>query len=70
MFVWLTLPPAMDGARLLERAVREQLVAFVPGEAFFPDRAQRNHLRLSFSLATPAMIDEGMARLGAVIRAG
>lgn len=69
MFVWLTLPPEMDGARLLERAVREQRVAFVPGEAFFPDRAQRNHLRLSFSLATPAMIDEGMARLGAVIRA-
>jgi DNA-binding transcriptional MocR family regulator len=70
MFIWVTLPPAMDGARLLEVAVKQKRVAFVPGEAFFPDRSQRNHIRLSFSRANPAAIEEGIARLGAAVAEG
>ena len=37
MFVWLTLPRHMDGAKLLEYALEYQKLAFVPGQAFFPD---------------------------------
>ena len=69
MFIWVTLPVHLDGARLLERAVREARIAFVPGEAFFADRSRRNHLRLSFSLADPATIEEGIERLGRLLRA-
>ncbi|WP_040604743.1 PLP-dependent aminotransferase family protein [Sagittula stellata E-37] len=67
MFVWVTLPAGNDSAQLLERAVREARVAFVPGAAFFPDGSGRNTLRLSFSCADEARIDEGIARLGRLL---
>lgn len=69
MFIWLTLPRGMDGAALLDKAVRDHKVAFVPGQAFFADRSGANSLRLSFSLADDAQIADGIARLGAAIRA-
>ncbi len=59
MFVWVTLPEHLGGAHLLERAIREAHVAFVPREAFFADRSQRNHVRLSFSLADSATAARG-----------
>ena len=68
MFVWLTLPEGMDGAELLARAIAEERVAFVPGGAFFADGSNRNTLRLSFSCASDAQIDEGIARLGRLLR--
>lgn len=68
MFVWLTLPAAMDGADLLGRALQEQKLAFVPGRAFFADGSGGNTLRLSFSCADEVTIADGMARLGAAIR--
>ncbi|MBO9452628.1 PLP-dependent aminotransferase family protein [Tropicibacter sp. R16_0] len=68
MFVWITLPKGMDGATLLDRAVREERVAFVPGGAFFADGSGTNTIRLSFSNSDKTAIDEGVARLGAVLR--
>lgn len=67
MFVWVTLPEGMDGAALLERAIAEARVAFVPGIAFFADRGRSNYLRLNFSLSNEASIAEGIKRLGALI---
>jgi DNA-binding transcriptional MocR family regulator len=67
MFVWVTLPEGMDGAALLERAIQEARVAFVPGNAFFADRGRKNYLRLSFSLSDEASIMEGIKRLGGLI---
>lgn len=68
MFVWITLPKGMDGAELLDRAIREERVAFVPGGAFFADRSGTNTIRLSFSNSDEAAIAEGVSRLGAVLR--
>lgn len=68
LFVWVTLPPGIDGRRLLERAVAEAGVAFVPGAAFFAEEAMANTLRLSFSLAAPEAIESGIARLCELIR--
>jgi len=68
MFIWVTLPPQLDGALLLERAIREIKVAFVPGAAFYADRSQRNHIRLSFSVLDEASIDEGIKRLGGMLQ--
>lgn len=67
MFVWVTLPAGMDGAKLLARSLEVAKVAFVPGQAFFADGSNANTLRLSFSCASAAMIEEGMARLGRLI---
>lgn len=69
MFVWVTLPEGMDGAELLARSVETERVAFVPGRAFFADGSGANTIRLSFSRATEAMIEEGIARLGRLIAA-
>lgn len=69
MFVWVTLPKGMDGADLLAQSLKTERVAFVPGRAFYADGSNGNTLRLSFSCANEAQIDEGMKRLGRLIRA-
>jgi 2-aminoadipate transaminase len=68
LFLWVTLPEGLDSKALLARAV-EQHVAFVPGASFHPDGSGANTMRLNFSNASEAMIDEGIARLGRVVRA-
>lgn len=67
LFVWVRLPEGCDGAALLERAVEETRVAFVPGAAFFFDGSGRNTMRLSYSLPDEATIREGIRRLAALI---
>ncbi|MDA7964820.1 PLP-dependent aminotransferase family protein [Ruegeria sp.] len=68
MFVWVTLPQDTDGAALLARALETVKVAFVPGQAFFPDGSGANTIRLSFSNSDEATIREGIRRLGEVLR--
>src|SRR5215468_650358 len=67
LFVWLRLPAGRDAGQLLPQAVADAGVAFVPGTAFYFDRSGHNTLRLSYSLATEADIDAGIARLAALI---
>lgn len=70
-YVWLTLPEAVDGDLLAERAAAAG-VHLIAGSRFFAvqdDHTPRNHIRLSFSYTTPAQIDDGIQRLGAVYRA-
>ncbi|QWK76835.1 aminotransferase-like domain-containing protein [Ochrobactrum sp. BTU1] len=69
MFIWVTLPKGMDGAALLAASIESEKVAFVPGKAFFADGTGANTLRLSYSCANDEMIDEGIMRLGRLIRA-
>ncbi len=66
LFIWVILPERLDAADLLREAV-EELVAFVPGSAFYDDATGKNTLRLNFSNATPEKIEEGIARLGGVV---
>ena len=70
MFIWLTLPRGMDAANLLARAIEEHNLAFVPGRAFHADGSGENTLRLAFSCADGEMIEEGMKRLGSLLRSG
>ena len=70
MFIWVTLPEGADGASLLAESLKTERVAFVPGKAFFADGSGANTLRLSFSCASEAMIEEGIMRLGRVVRGG
>ena len=67
MFVWLRLPEGIDGKDLLARAIAEERVAFVPGAPFFAETSADNTIRLSYSLPTPAEIDDGVARLARLI---
>lgn len=69
LFLWAWMPEEMDAADVLKVAVDTQRVAFVPGHAFYPDATGRNTMRLNFSNATPEMIEEGIRRLGMVLKA-
>jgi len=68
MFIWLTLPEGRDAAALLARSLETEKVAFVPGHAFFADGSGANTLRLNFSLHDKPRIDDGIARLGRLLR--
>jgi 2-aminoadipate transaminase len=67
MFIWVRLPAGLDSARLLEKAIAQK-IAFVPGAPFFANEPQHNTLRLSFVTVPPEKIEEGIAKLGQLIR--
>ncbi|MDR6263484.1 PLP-dependent aminotransferase family protein [Roseobacter sp. N2S] len=67
LFVWVTLPDHLDATALLQDAIEQARVAYVPGHAFFADGSGRNTLRLSFSLPSVQMIEQGIAKLGALV---
>jgi 2-aminoadipate transaminase len=67
LFLWVTLPPDLDAAAVLKAAV-SQKVAFVPGAPFFSDGTGHNTARLNFSYSKPELIEEGIRRLGGVLK--
>jgi 2-aminoadipate transaminase len=67
LFLWLTLPEGLDSTELLQRALAEAKVAFVPGPAFYPRGGGERTCRLNFSYCGPDLIDEGLRRLGRVV---
>jgi len=68
MFVWLTLPPHVDCAALLPRAV-ERGVVFAPGDGFYATNPARNTMRLSFATVPPAKIRTAVGILAELIEA-
>ena len=65
-FLWAALPPGLNTAHLLTRALAHGVI-FVAGGAFFVDGSGQHTLRLAFSLPTPDRIVEGVARLAAAV---
>jgi 2-aminoadipate transaminase len=65
-FMWVTLPPGTDVARLFTAAA-ELGVAFVKGTDFLLEGGE-NTLRLAYSGVTESEIDEGVTRLAAAYR--
>jgi 2-aminoadipate transaminase len=68
LFLWLTLPEGCDSTALLRLALEQEKVAFVPGAPFFPRGGGERTCRLNFSYCPPDAIDEGIRRLGAVLK--
>jgi 2-aminoadipate transaminase len=70
MFVWVELPGEVNTADLLWQAVEEEQVAFVPGTAFCAvgTPPASNCLRLNFSNCSPENIEEGIRRLGRILK--
>jgi len=71
LFVWAWIPGDINTNHFLKRAVAKAKVAYVPGIAFYP-RGHRegghNSMRLNFSNAAPATIEEGIQRLGDLLK--
>jgi 2-aminoadipate transaminase len=77
MFIWVELPQGVDTAELLQMAVEQEQVAFIPGHAFCADKrplsagepCRAAHcLRLNFSNCSPARIEDGIQRLARVVQ--
>jgi 2-aminoadipate transaminase len=71
MFVWVELPEGLvDASELLRTAVETESVAFSPGVIFCPGEREkgRRGLRLTFTNHSPERIEEGVRRLGRVLR--
>jgi 2-aminoadipate transaminase len=68
-FVWLDLPEDHDAGELLTRS-EEAGITFVKGSDFYPDGSGGNSsLRLAYSFVSPALIPEGLKRLGRLLAA-
>ncbi|GAG61756.1 unnamed protein product [marine sediment metagenome] len=61
------MPEHIDTGEMLKEAIEEN-VAYVPGGPFFADGKGKNTMRLSFCYPSVEDIDEGIKRLGKVIK--
>lgn len=62
LFIWLTFPEWVDTMEMFEEAKKNK-VLYVPGEAFYVNEVEKNHMRLSFCLPSHEEIKEGIRRL-------
>lgn len=67
LFLFVTLPPSIDAARLLERAIKKN-VAFVCGSVFFCNNEGHNTMRINFSYSNAKDTHEGVRRLAEAVR--
>ncbi|MFA9274167.1 MAG: PLP-dependent aminotransferase family protein [Candidatus Aquirickettsiella gammari] len=68
MFIWATLPAHIHSKDLLVDALANN-VAFVPGGPFYANEAETNTFRLSFVTVSPEKINEGIEKIGNLIKA-
>jgi 2-aminoadipate transaminase len=68
LFLWVRLPEDLDAGAMLQSAVVEEGVAYVPGQAFHCDGGGRNTMRLNFSYPSEQEIREGIARLARIVK--
>ena len=67
LFVWVTLPEGCDASEISAMALEEK-VAFITGDAFFPNGGGKNYFRMNFSNMDEERIVEGIRRLGVVLQ--
>jgi DNA-binding transcriptional MocR family regulator len=68
MYLWVTLPAAIDGQDFARRALAEERVAVVPGRNFYPADPQPNTIRLAFPQTHEDRAGEGVARLAGLLK--
>lgn len=67
LFLWVTVPDCVNTKTLMVEAVANR-VAYVPGDSFYPEGNVFNAMRLNFSNMTEPKIEEGIARLGLLLK--
>lgn len=67
MFLWATLPEGLSAMKMFPKAL-EKKVVYVPGDPFFVNRRDVNYMRLNYTNANSEMIDEGIKRLGGLLK--
>jgi 2-aminoadipate transaminase len=67
MFLWVTLPKSVNTRTMFQNAVAKK-VAYVVGDAFYPEGGHYNSMRLNFSYSGDDEITEGIRRLSEAIK--
>ena len=67
LFLWVKLPAGCDSTKMFKEAISKK-VAYVPGVSFYPRGGGENTMRLNFSYCKPDKINEGISRLGVVLK--
>ena len=67
MFLWVTLPEGVSAMSLFPKAL-EKKVAFVPGDPFYIGIKNANTMRLNYTNADCETIEEGIHRLGNLLK--
>src|SRR5574341_1085237 len=67
MAIWVKLPEALNASQISIQA-SEQGVTFSAGEYFYACTPQFATMRLAFTMADPAQIEEAIKRLGTIIK--
>jgi DNA-binding transcriptional MocR family regulator len=68
LYIWVTLPPGVDGTAFATKALAENRVAVVSGKSCFAVNTVPNTIRLSFSLIPEDKAEEGVKRLAELLR--
>jgi 2-aminoadipate transaminase len=66
-YIWLTAPGGVDTVAL-SAAARARKVAYVPGAPFYPSADGATQIRLAYSRVADEKIDEGISRIGEVLK--
>jgi 2-aminoadipate transaminase len=67
LFLWVTLPKQIDTLQLFYEAIKFK-VAFVPGEVFYGENPDRNHMRINFSYPSKEQLFEAIKRLSRCVK--
>jgi 2-aminoadipate transaminase len=67
LFIWVTCPKSINTEELFFEAIEEK-VAYVIGASFYAHRNIHNCMRINFSLPTYDQIEEGIKRLGNLLK--
>lgn len=68
MFLWVSLPEGVSAMKLFPKALANK-VAFVPGDPFYISMKDTNSMRLNYTNADSKTINEGIRRLGDLLKA-
>jgi len=67
LFLWIKLPKQMSANALFPEAIKNK-VAYVTGSAFHCNGKGQNTMRLNFSYSSEEQIEEGIRRLGRMVK--
>jgi 2-aminoadipate transaminase len=68
LFTWLSFPEGFESAKfMVEHALPEAKVVYVPGAPFFAGEAETHHARFNFSALAEEQLVAGMERLGKLL---
>jgi 2-aminoadipate transaminase len=62
LFLWVSVPKHIDTNKLFFEAIKYK-VAFVPGEQFYKENPEHNHMRINFSFSSKEQLTEAIKRL-------